>query len=666
MSRRALAFVAVIIGLGALSILLSVQDHTEPDLKTFVIAFAVTTTASLFKVSLPRLETSLSLNYVCLIWGIVHLSLAETMVLGVASAIAQSLWRARQKAKPIQIAFNAAAMCLAIWGAHAAFSWEPFRRLIVSEGARTLAAAIVYYLLNTWIVSTIVAWTEGESPAKVWKSSYLWAFPHYLLGASLAVAGDWLGRILGGEALVLFLPVAYLVHRSFLLQNDRLIHAVEKAELERSHAQETSELHLRTIRALALAIEAKDKTTGEHLHRVQTYALGLGEEFGLSLDELEGLRAAAILHDIGKIAVPEDIISKPAKLSRGEFAKMKIHPVVGAAIVEKVRFPYAVAPLIRAHHEKWDGTGYPDGLKGEQIPLGARILTAVDYFDALASDRQYRKALPLDKAMEILRAESGRALDPRVVEALERHHEELELRAKSTLDQAPTGIDTDLTVERGGGPDAGYLLERAIQRDTLAPLISAEIAVIERVRTLLAQSGHIDDCLRRLLADIRSLVPIEAAALHVRHENELRCLYAEGESADLLGSLRIAFGVGVSGWTASTGRPLLNGNPQTEFGGKNVPREFRMRSSLSIPMNTVEGVLGALTIYSAAPDAFTTDHLRVLMALESGLSYRLWLHLSGLGELACRAAGSSIETSLDNFAGVLSAHQPQPATNSRQ
>ena len=185
-----------------------------------------------------------------------------------------------------------------------------------------------------------------------------------------------------------------------------------KLETEKSHAEQVSSLHLRTIEALALAIEAKDETTGEHLQRVRVYAMELAKELGLSEDETEALRAASVLHDIGKLAVPEHIISKPGKLTPEEFEKMKIHPIVGAEILEQVDFPYPVVPIVRAHHEKWDGSGYPNGLAGEAIPIGARILAAVDCLDALASDRQYRKALPLDEAMAKVVADAGKSFDP--------------------------------------------------------------------------------------------------------------------------------------------------------------------------------------------------------------------------------------------------------------
>ena len=174
---------------------------------------------------------------------------------------------------------------------------------------------------------------------------------------------------------VLLLPIIYFIHRSYRMYLDRLGD-------EKRHVEEMAGLHLRTIEALALAIEAKDHTTHEHLRRVRVYAVEIGKEMGLSAPDLEALRAAALLHDIGKLAIPEHIISKPGRLTPEEFEKMKIHPVVGAEILERVSFPYPVVPLVRAHHEKWDGSGYPDGLKGEEIPLGARILAAVDCLDA--------------------------------------------------------------------------------------------------------------------------------------------------------------------------------------------------------------------------------------------------------------------------------------------
>src|SRR5260221_11864160 len=181
-----------------------------------------------------------------------------------------------------------------------------------------------------------------------------------------------------------------------------------------------ADLHLRTIEALSLAIEAKDHNTHDHLKRSQTYAMKIGQDLELDDSQLNAIRAAAMLHDIGKLAVPEQILSKPGRLTPEEFEKMKIHPIVGADILDRVQFPYPVVPIVRSHHEKWDGSGYPDGLKREAIPIGARILSAVDNFDALASERPYRRALTTEEAMKALSEQKGTSFDQPVVEVMNR------------------------------------------------------------------------------------------------------------------------------------------------------------------------------------------------------------------------------------------------------
>src|SRR6202035_1842861 len=232
-----------------------------------------------------------------------------------------------------------------------------------------------------------------------------------------------------------------------------------KLEDQKRHVEEIANLHLRTIEALALAIEAKDQTTHDHLQRVRIYAIEVAKELGMTGTDLEALHAAALLHDIGKLAVPEHIISKPGRLTPEEFEKMKIHPIVGAEILERVQFPYPVVPIVRAHHEKWDGTGYPYGLRGEEIPIGARILAAVDCLDALASDRQYRRALPLEDAMARVAAESGTAFDPKVIQALRARYRELEARAKTTETPLQPQLSVDIKITKGSAPAAGFEAE---------------------------------------------------------------------------------------------------------------------------------------------------------------------------------------------------------------
>ena len=291
--------------------------------------------------------------------------------------------------------------------------------------------------------------------------------------------------------------------------------------------------------------------------------------------ELEALRAAALLHDIGKLAVPEHIISKPGKLTPEEFEKMKIHPVVGAEILERVEFPYPVVPIVRSHHEKWDGSGYPDGLKGEEIPIGARILSAVDCLDALASDRQYRRALPLDQAMEEVAKLSGKSFDPEVVTILKQRYVELERKATSQ-NKPMARLSTDVKMERGDAPDAGFeVSEPAIDRtgkeyDFLDSIGAArqEVQLLFEFTQDLGSSLSLDETLSVVATRLKRLVPYDAIAVYVCREGRLVPEYVNGESFRFLSSLQIPIGQGLSGWVAQTGR---TGAERQSGGGIGLP-----------------------------------------------------------------------------------------------
>src|SRR5438046_6958565 len=314
--------------------------------------------------------------------------------------------------------------------------------------ANLVASGGTFFLPNTVPVACVISLTEQKPLRKVWSECYFWSFPYYLLGAAIAGIVELVDKKAGWQSSTLILPVAYLIFRSYRLYLARL-------EAERNHAEGMAALHLRTIEALALAIEAKDHSTHDHLRRVQVDAVSIRKEMGLSESDLEALRAAAVLHDIGKLAVPEHIISKPGRLTPEEFERMKIHPLVGAEILERVQFPYPVVPIVRAHHERWDGNGYPCGLRGEEIPTGARILAVVDCLDGLASDRQYRPALPLDKAMEHVIGEAGKSFDPKVVKVLQGRYRELELLANVKAGEQAR-VPKNIKVDRGAAPGAGF------------------------------------------------------------------------------------------------------------------------------------------------------------------------------------------------------------------
>jgi putative nucleotidyltransferase with HDIG domain len=449
MPTRAKLFVGVTSAVGAVLLVTSLLHwHVNHPLK-FGCYLLIGVLAATMKVRLPGVDGTMSVHFLFVLLGIMELSLPETLVIGCAAAAVQSLWKLRRQHELAKAVFNvfgmtANAICLTYLAYNSAATLLRNGRpllLVVAAGA--------YFLTNTVPVSVVIVLAEGRSLRQIWKETYFWSFPYFLVGAALVGTIDFANQYVGWQSSLLILPVMYWIYRSYRLYLGRLEEEKKRVEIkklqvetEKRHVEQVSALHLRTIEALALAIDAKDHITHTRLHRVRTYALEIAKDLGLSEEESDALRAATLLHDIGKLAVPDHIISKPGRLTPEEFEKMKIHPVIGGEILEKVAFPYPAAPIVRAHHEKWNGTGYPAGLKGEDIPIGARILAAVDCLDALASDRQYRKALPLDEAMKQVATGAGTSFDPKVVEILERRYVELERRALSSLAAAENPIDS--------------------------------------------------------------------------------------------------------------------------------------------------------------------------------------------------------------------------------
>ncbi len=624
-SRLPALYIGLVILAGTASVTYSLLHWHTQDWPRYLFYCAIALVASRMKVALPGVNGTLSMNFLFVLVGISDLSLGETMVMGCMGMLVQSVLHTRQRPRPIQVLFSVASMACSIIAANVAYHAMPGSFHAVEQSLMLLVAAGVFFLINTFSVSLVIALTEGKRAWNVWREAYFWSFPNYLVGATVAWMISTLSQKIGWQSSLLLLPILYVIYRSHSVYIHRLEDAKAHAEQQQKHAEEVVALHRRTIHTLALAIEAKDQTTHDHLERVEVYAIEVGMELGLNESELEALRASALLHDIGKLAVPEYIISKPGKLTPEEFEKMKIHPVVGAEIVEQVRFPYPVAPIVRAHHEKWDGSGYPDGLSGEQIPIGARILSAVDCLDALASDRQYRRALPLDEAIKVVEKESGIAFDPRVVEVLARRYVELERKAKSGGGSGEKAkLSTDLKIERGAAPAAGFeatgkIDETGMDLMKIHRSISAE--QIDATIGGLGQCADRDQAFALLRNQLRSLVPYDALAIYQRDGDVLHPVLLDGEEFNLFSSLEIPLGSGLSGWVAENHKPVVNGNPSVEPGYLNDPSKFStLRSALAVPLESRRGNAGVLSLYHQDRDAFTEQDRDVLLNIGSTLA----------------------------------------------
>jgi len=260
-------------------------------------------------------------------------------------------------------------------------------------------AAVVYMVLNITFVAVALGSILNKSTRSIWISNFRWSLPHSIalipLGFLLALLYKSWGPL---GLLLLFIPLLASRHAFQLYVDMR-------------------ENYLSTVEALVQALEAKDTYTSGHSERVGKLAVAMAEEMKMSEDKIQSLKYAAVLHDVGKIGVSEIILNKEGKLMEAEWEAIRSHPVIGQTIIKGIKFLFDIGHVVRHHHERYDGNGYPDRIKGEEIPLEARIIAVADTYDAITSDRSYRKGRTHDEALEELKRVSGSQLDPELVEA---------------------------------------------------------------------------------------------------------------------------------------------------------------------------------------------------------------------------------------------------------
>ena len=377
--------------------------------------------------------------------------------------------------------------------------------------------------------------------------------------------------------------------------------------------EELSRIHFATAEALATAIDAKDQTTHCHVRRVQIYAAGMGRVLGLSNAEIAALKAGALLHDIGKLAVPAHIINKPGRLTPAEFDKMKIHTTVGAQILSRVEFPYPVTPIVRHHHEQWDGLGYPDGLKGQQIPITARIISVVDCFDSVREDRPFRRGMTRDEAIALLLRGSGSHFDPNVVELFIEHlpRFESEIASLGLPQQLPPNSaveplalsEVDMAQTRERGCYMAY--------DQIKSAHQEVYALYEIARTF-GSSLDVRNTLEVLIDKVGQVVPFDTCAVYLYDELKgyATAAHVVGKNAKVLAARSIAPGEGVTGFALANRSPINQLHPSLDFTLLDIDPEYR--SMASLPLFKDDMLLGALSVYSIELDQYSDDHMRLL------------------------------------------------------
>ena len=525
---------------------------------------------------LGRGQSNLSLSHAVNFWALFALGPADATCIATVSAWAQCTLRVGGRNALHRIVFSIASLTVTVWvaGLPLALLAGPDASSFATLVRTAAVVAPFYFFINTALVAGAIALSTRQPAARVWQRNFVWSAPSYLAGAALAAiataasARGWFGWLA-----LLAVPL-YLVFRSYHTVVARL-----REEQDQTHR--AMEVQLATIEALALAIEAKAGCTPEHIRSIQQYAATLAEAVGLSDSEVQAVRTAALLHDVGNMAVPEHILSKPEALTPEEFERVKIHPRVGAEILRNVPFGAPVSELVLCHHERWDGLGYPAGLRGEDIPVGARILAIADCYSTLQADRPYRPARSEEAAIAVLREHAGTAFDPTLVEML-----------LARL-YGSTPALTDTPIQGAWNNTEGLALQ------DIAGAHREEQTLYEIAQALGSSLG-VAEAMALIHDKVSRLVPFVTCALFLGDDNEgYECRYAHGPGTEALFK-----------WTPKSWSELSLRLPSCAD-GRGAHGED-LTSLLPCPLMFEGRLIGGLVIYHTVPGCFTDEHRRVL------------------------------------------------------
>ena len=600
-----MAFVSVVSVAGLAAVAVSTTTLLRSALPAEWLVFALLTIASgMLTLKIPSIETRFSVSEAFAFASVLIFGPAVGVVTLALDGIRISV---RWGMTRTQTLFNFANLALSMWSAGAVFfalSGAPplYGGPAPSPNVVLYVAVMVavYFAVNTWLTAIVIGLSSRRSILTVWTDHYWPLLPSYAAGASVALLLVLAFREVHFAAVALILPLLVICYLTFQSSFGRL-------EDARRHVEQLNRLLLSTVETLATAIDAKDEVTHDHVRRVQHGTMALARAAGVTdATVLQALEAAALLHDTGKIAVPEHILNKPGRLTPAEFDKMKRHPSIGAEILSSIEFPYPVVPIVRHHHESWDGTGYPDGLKGEQIPIGARILAVIDCFDALTSDRPYRRRMTDAEALAIVRERRGSMYDPAVVDAFLRDHARIMPAFDATPHPAFRAIGDARAADREErAPDAPVSAEAGVADGLLA---------VTSLSRALSGAAGVADVGALLWTILRQVLPCEAMAIMVADpaSDAVVSRYATGQYALRLRSIRCPSGSGISGWVAATGKPAINADPAFDFGYGARDVMPGLRSCLAIALGTSGNASGVLALYRSDANAFTDDHVRLL------------------------------------------------------
>jgi putative nucleotidyltransferase with HDIG domain len=617
-TRPNTAYLAVVTVSGLLIIAKSLSDTivAPPGVEWFTLA-ALTLLTGSFTVKVPSLSARFSVSETFVFASALLFGPSAGTLTVVLDALVISFWLSKSTRSLSRILFNVAAPSIAFWTAATMFfalahvaPGDVHRHDLGELVVPLFVFALFYFLTNTWLVAGAVAGEKHLSAARIWFSHFAGFGINYFVGSSVAILLVSYAARIDFTVLSIIVPLLVISYATFRSSMGRL-------EDANRHVTQLNQMYLSTVEALAMAVDAKDQITHGHIRRVQIYALELAKRLGVNEErQLKAIEAAALLHDMGKLAIPEHILNKPGKLTTAEFDKMKRHAEIGADLLSSVKFPYPVVPIVRHHHEHWNGEGYPAGISATDIPIGARILSVVDCFDALTSDRPYRPRLTCEEAFEILRERRGTFYDPLVVDTFIASYAEI-APAAHEAEQEVLAIEGAAVIASADQPSVTTL--KHIRAN------AAENALLITHREKVLSAGSVDEAFGSAAQCLRQLTPTIVCALYMYDSStdSLTCRRAIGDTNHLLSGFTIRMGERVTGWSGATRRASINSHASLDLANVSEYFDPPLLSVLCTPLLHENELVGVLTAYSNKQDAFRDAHAYALEQIGSALVDKL-------------------------------------------
>lgn len=580
-------------------------------LTTLLVGVVVSVLLNTYQFKIPKTQSVISAKELVAFWGVIWLGVPGGVLLAAGAGMARFYISPRSKKQALFGVF--VHVFSTVVSANIFYltlsKGTGFTHMSVAENAiefRWLAIAAAammgsHYLLYSLLTSAFLKIESNYSFSGLWKKNFAWTAGSYLLAAAAAIGMHLLFLEFGLAFGLVILPSAIVAHTAYQIHVHRL-------EQKTKEITEASRIHLAMVEALATAIDARDQVGIGHVRRTQIYAVGMGKLLNLSADEIQALNTGALLHDIGKLAVPDHILNKPGRLTPAEMEKTKIHSSVGAAILENINFPYPVVPTIQFHHESWDGSGYPDGLAGEDIPVTARVLAVADAYDTLRGARPYRPAVSRDEARRFLLNGAKTQFDPKIVDVFLRNLRQFEAEVdahglsykfdQEIKDKADNPLD-DST-------DQSYVeqIKRA----------NREVFTLYELAKIFSSALNLADTLRLFAEKIGQFVPFDTCAIYLLDEKreEAAAVFVEGKNSEALKDKRVKVGEGATGYVLKKRQSVFNIDPGLDFSFSQLDFIQEYSAMVSLPLIANEKLVGAVSLYSCELDNYEEEHMRLL------------------------------------------------------